>query len=214
MPDELEAIKESAKAAQEIAKLGGKVIDAAQNAAPFINRVLGGPIEDAAGLLIADPLRAARILTQDWYARRVTEKLRERNLRDEQLKAVPANIAVPLLEAAQDETRDELREVWARLLANAMDPNRSSRVRLEFIETLRQINPLDALVLNELATTPNMSPNSRDYLVGRLGAKGDEIVVSLQHLAKLGCLETSTTDRANYGVLPYGKLLLRACEGP
>jgi hypothetical protein len=214
MSDELEAITESAKAAQEIANLGGKVIDAAQNASRFINRVLGKPIEDATGLLITDPLRAARILTQDWYARRVTEKLRERNIREEQLKAVPPNIAVPLLEAAQDEARDELREIWARLLTNAMDPNRSSRVRLEFIETLKQLNPLDALVLNELVTTPNMSPNSREFLAGRLGVSRDEIVVSSQHLVKFGCVEISTTDKGNYGVLPYGKLLLRACEGP
>jgi abortive infection alpha-like protein len=159
-------------------------------------------------------LRAARILAQDWYARRVTQKLRERNLRDEQLKAVSPNIAIPLLEAAQDETGDELREVWARLLANAMDPNRSSRVRLEFIETLKQFNPPDALLLNELVTTPNMSPNSRDFLVNRLHLSRDEVVVSSQHLTKLGCIEVSTTDRGNYGVLPYGKLLLSACEGP
>jgi len=214
MSDELEAIKESAKASQEIAKLGGKVIDAAQNAAPFINRVLGRPIEDATGLLIADPLRAARILSQDWYARRVTAKLLERDLKDEQLMAVPANIAIPLLEAAQDETRDELREIWARLLANAMDPNRSASVRLEFIDTLRQLNPLDALVLNELGATASMNPTSREFLVTRLGVTRDEIIVSSTHLVKLGCVEISTTDKANYGVLAYGKLLLRACAGP
>jgi hypothetical protein len=214
MSDELEAITESAKAAQEIAKFGSKVVDAAQNAAPFINRVFGRPIEDATGLLIADPLTAARILAQDWIARRVTKKLRERNLKDEQLEAVAANIAVPLLEAAQDETRDELREIWARLLANAMDPGRSSRVRLEFIETLKQLNPLDALVLDGLALESNLSPNSREFLTKRLGVNRDEIVVSSQHLMKLGCIEMSTTDPANYGILPYGKLLLRACEGP
>jgi hypothetical protein len=49
MSDELEAIEETAKAAQEIAKFGSKVVDAAQNAAPFINRVFGRPIEDATG---------------------------------------------------------------------------------------------------------------------------------------------------------------------
>lgn len=214
MSDELEAITESAKAAQEIAKLGGKVVDAAQNAAPFLNRVFGRTLEDATGLLVADPLRAVRILTQDWYARRVTQILRERNLRDEQLKAVPPNIAIPLLEAAQDETRDELREVWARLLANAMDPNRSSRVRLEFIETLKQFNPLDALVLKELVANASMSPNSREFLVARFSLSRDEVVVSSQHLVKLGCVEISTTDSGIYGVLPYGKLLLNACEGP
>ena len=111
MSDDVEAIKESAKAVQEVAKFGSKVVDAANNAAPFVNRVLGKPLEDATGLFLGDPLRAARILAQDWIARRVNEKLRERNIRDEELKAVPPNIAIPLLEAAQDETRDALEHV-------------------------------------------------------------------------------------------------------
>lgn len=215
MSDELDAIKESAKAVQEVAKLGSKVLDAAENAAPFINRVFGKPVEDAAGLLVGDPLRASRILSQDWLARRVTKILRARDIRDEQSRAVPPKLAVPLLEAAQDESEDDLREVWARLLANAMDPNRSSRIRLEFIDTIRQFNPLDARILTELsANASSLSPNSRDFLASRFGTDREEIVVAAQHLIKLGCIEMSQTDRANYGVLPYGKLLLRACEGP
>lgn len=211
MSDELETITESAKAVQEVAKLGAKVIDAAQTAAPFINRVLGSPLEDATGLLISDPLRAARILAQDWYRRRVTEILRARDIRDEELKAVPPSIAVPLLEAAQDEARDELREFWARLLANAMDPGRSSRVRLEFIETLKQLTPQDALMLNEVATSPALRVD-RGFLTTGLRATHEEIDVSAQHLQKLGCLDLKTDK--DLGLTSYGKLFLRACEGP
>ncbi|MGJ5022316.1 Abi-alpha family protein [Bradyrhizobium oligotrophicum] len=214
MSNELDALTESAKAGQEIAKLGSKVVDAATNAAPFFNRVFGRPLEDATGMLVADPLRAARILTQDWLARRVNEKLRLRNLKDADINAVPPSIAVPLLEAAQDENRDELKEVWASLLANAMDPNRSSTVRLEFIQTVRQLNPLDARVLTELHASPTMAPNSRDFLAQALKTDRDEIVVVAIHLEKLGCIDMSKTDRATYGLLSYGKLLLRACQGP
>ncbi|MGJ5136866.1 Abi-alpha family protein [Bradyrhizobium oligotrophicum] len=214
MSDELDAVTESAKAAQEIAKLGSKIVDAATDAAPFINRVFGRPLEDATGMLVGDPLRAARVLSQDWIARRVTKILHARNLRDEDSQPVPPNIAIPILEAAQDETREELMEIWARLLANAMDPNRSSTVRLEFIHTIRQLNPLDARLLAELHASPQMSPNSRDYLAQRFKIATEEIEVSAQYLVKFDCIEISQSDVANYRMRPYGKLLLRACHGP
>ena len=60
---------------------------------------------------------------------------------------VSPSLAVPLLQAAYDESRPELQELWASLIAAAMDPARSGRVRLSFIDTLKQFDPLDALVL-------------------------------------------------------------------
>lgn len=42
----------------------------------------------------------------------------------ETLKILKAQLAVPLIEAPVDETRDELKRLWHRLLANAPDPNR------------------------------------------------------------------------------------------
>lgn len=47
---------------------------------------------------------------------------------------------------AQEESREELAELWARLLANAMDPNMNS-VRQSFIDAVKRMDPLDAVVL-------------------------------------------------------------------
>jgi hypothetical protein len=38
------------------------------------------------------------------------------------------NVALPILAAAADETNDELQDLWARLLAAAMNPNRLKQV--------------------------------------------------------------------------------------
>jgi Abortive infection alpha len=56
-------------------------------------------------------------------------------------------VLMPLLEAAIDENRAELKNVWRRLLANAYDPAKSSRVRLSFVNIAKQLDPTDALVL-------------------------------------------------------------------
>lgn len=67
--------KETAKAAQELAKTADNAIDAARGAAEFLNRVLGNPIADVVGITVADPLRFVRIISLDWYSKRVDEIL-------------------------------------------------------------------------------------------------------------------------------------------
>jgi hypothetical protein len=53
------------------------------------------------------------------------------------VEEVSPSIADPLIEAAPDEEREELKELWAKLLAAAMDPVRQKRVRLSFVATLK-----------------------------------------------------------------------------
>jgi len=43
------------------------------------------------------------------------------------------SVLMPLLIAAADEERDELQEIWARLLAAAADPSRAGSFRNQFI---------------------------------------------------------------------------------
>ncbi len=149
MNDESKAVVEVAKGVQEASKFGGKLTDAVSNVGAFLNRLVGSPLEDMVGMAIGDPIKAARVLALDWYSRRVQEILQRRNASDK-TKPVSPSVLGPILDAAQDETREELRELWATLLANAMDPSRDQSFRLEFIDTLRRMNPLDALILKKL----------------------------------------------------------------
>jgi hypothetical protein len=65
-------------------------------------------------------------------------------------KAPSPNVLIPLLSAAQDELRDELQEIWARLLASASDPRSDRSFFLRFIEISRTLDPVDATVFKHL----------------------------------------------------------------
>jgi hypothetical protein len=80
--------------------------------------------------------------------------------------AVSPSLAVPLLRAAANESQEILQEMWAALLAAAMDPEKLDRVRLSFIETVKRLDPPDTLILKKFyATSGTLSPNVRDHLV-------------------------------------------------
>jgi hypothetical protein len=67
MSDESEALRESAKAIQEVAKASGKAIDAGREAGGWLGRVIGNPLEQA-GSYIADRVKTKRIeaAIYDW----------------------------------------------------------------------------------------------------------------------------------------------------
>src|SRR5580704_5247877 len=88
-----------------------------------------------------------RVTGRSRRPRRTEEILRERDVQD--VIELSPNMAVALVEGAQEEGREELMELWARLLANAMDPNLNS-VRQSFIEAVKNMDPVDAIVLRHI----------------------------------------------------------------
>jgi hypothetical protein len=122
------------------------------------------------------------------------------------------SVAIPLIAAAINEDRDVLKQLWAKLLANALDPNRANLVRPSLIDLLKQFDPLDALILETLVT-------KRDHVGGNDLAEGlsemfkvsrDEAFLSLEHLHELGCLSHSPDALARPGVSAKGRILIRA----
>jgi hypothetical protein len=198
--------KETAKATQELAKAANSAIEAARDAASFFNRVLGNPIVDAVGITIADPLRFVRIVSLNWYDRRVEDILSKRG--SKKFKGVPPRLALEILDAAQDETRDEMRELWARLIANAMDENTNSNVRIEFVTILKQLNPLDALMLQRLSTVSNfVYPNS--FAQGQ-HLDYNDVALSFLYLLDLKCLQQAGDGSFQFKLSPRGVSLLKA----
>jgi hypothetical protein len=83
---------------------------------------------------------------------RILEKANER-MKARKAKAqepVSLSITLPLLRAAADESRDDLQDLWARLLAAAADPSRTRSFRLAFIDAAKKMDPLDAGVLQAI----------------------------------------------------------------
>src|SRR4051794_1725941 len=106
------------KAIEETAKTTGRVLDIVQSMTPAV--------ADAYGFLIGDRISAARERQLDKLSRETKKILYDRNV--EETQPLPEQIAIPLLEAAQGETRSELQDVFATMLANAMDPKFASNV--------------------------------------------------------------------------------------
>lgn len=71
---------------------------------------------------------------------------------DENLQIPPTMIVGPALEAlryAFDE--EELRELYENLLSSAMDNRKASRTHPAFVETIKQLSPLDAKIMSKIA---------------------------------------------------------------
>jgi hypothetical protein len=110
------------KAIEETAKATSNAVDLIREG----GRAIGPAIGDIYGLLIGDKVGDARKPRLDEIARKTKKILHDRDVKEQ--GELPEDIAIPLLEAAQSEPREEMQELWARLLANAMDP-RSGRKR-------------------------------------------------------------------------------------
>lgn len=201
-----------------LAELGKSVVDAARDAGGYVSRVLGTLPEDLVGLAIGDHVRAARWENAQRLARGVKARLEARGV--QQTEKLGPSMAAELLDAAADENREELSDLWARLLANALDPSRSSRVRRIYIDIIKQLEPIDALVLQEL-TGPliSITPDKRTFIAGRLGLSGADIEVSFHQLIELHlAVPASAVTPGAY--IPYasvtitslGNLFLRAVE--
>ena len=131
----------------EIAKSGAKSIDPARDLCGFVARVLGTVPEDVVGIVAGDPMRQVRTRNCIRLAHRTGEILAGRGVKE--TVALSATIALPLLAAAQDEGREEMQEMWARMLANAMSPAKAETMRLEFVDALRRLHPRDTQILAE-----------------------------------------------------------------
>ena len=216
MSDEIEAVTEGAKAVQEVAKTTGKAVDLAQAGGSYLAQMLGTVPEDVVGLLGGDYLRHIRI--RNWH--RIGEKT-FRDLKDRGVKEprpLDAKHIVPLLEAASHESDETLQDLWAQLLANAMDPSSDVSLQRVLIDTLRQFEPIDAAVLGYYATADNPGFRSPSQVAKSMDWRPTECAVSVQRLEALSCLDNIKQHvgrppglRTEYQISALGTELGRAC---
>jgi len=208
---------EQAKAIQEVAKATGTTVEAATKAGTYIAWVLGTVPRDLVGIL-GDWLAQVRIRNLAREFDKTREVLRSRGV-TETIPVSPA-LAVPLLRAAADEDRDELVDLWARLLANAMDPHMNS-VRYSFIDAVKAMDPPDARTMNYLYREKvarirfggggDASDTSIEYTANQLGTTQDDLEVSVRHLEVLGFLSTGPNDKNVWFPNAALREFMRAC---
>ena len=140
---------EQAKALASIAATTTEGIKTATKAGGWVASILQDVPKDLIGLGGADWLHHKRQRNLATLETETAAHL-ERIAAERRTEPSPS-VLVPLLSAATDESRKELQRLWAAFLANAMIDD-GSKVRREFFETLRSLEPQDAFLLQVFST--------------------------------------------------------------
>jgi hypothetical protein len=212
-----ETTRALAKAAGATARTAGQALEIVHDTGGYLSRVFGNVPEDVVGVCGGAWLHERHIRLRERLRRRTELILQERDVQE--VIELSPNLAMELIAGAQEEGCEELMELWARLLANAMDPNLNS-VRHSFIDAVKRMDPLDAVVLRYIyeAKISTAQPGRIDEasataglvnIASAIDRRADEIEVSLRHLHELQLVDA---------VPPYGwnvnaisREFMRAC---
>lgn len=176
---------------------GKPLADCVERISDFAGKVMGEPAISLGGILgdFAAEFRYRNLLrVSDWF-----ESIIRKRRQEGKVTPIPPRLAIPLLEAASLEDDQGLQHMWAALIANSVDPERDERAPRIFIETLRQMEPLDARILGFMcepgvtikyyAYDNPVNDSSRLNLAELVRCTdGDEetIALALQNLSRLG----------------------------
>ena len=107
------------KAVQEVAKAAREYRPEVREFGAFVGRVIGRPAEQFGGL-VGDVIAGVRLELGLRFKGRVDQLMREQGL-DGPTRAAPLAVAFPLLEAATLEDDEDIQELFAQLLVNAVN---------------------------------------------------------------------------------------------
>ncbi len=202
MNQEIETIKESAKAVQEVAKTTGKAIDAGTKFGSFISKYISGPLEQGIGIF-EDKLKYMRRERQLRFMQRENDLLKSVGLSGP-TQAIPIKLAIPLFQAASLEDDDYLQDLWAKLLVNGANANSGIDLKRAYIDILEQITPLEAIILEKIYQLPFDKTQHNGIRTDGLPAvaiagkeedkeddskdPSEEVKLALANLARLGCI--------------------------
>lgn len=192
-------LDEEAKAVQEVAKTTGKSLDIVKASGEFVGEIFGESFRQFGGA-VSDWARYFRYKNFLRIADRVNEIHTSRRLGGK-ITPIPPQYALPLLEGASLESEESLQKLWAGLIANASDPGQKLNLKKIYIEILRGLEPLDAAVLELLSATKIQGGDSEqngahlnaEEVANLLGSDTEEVKISLQTLARYGCIIDSWT---------------------
>ena len=200
MTDEIEAVKETAKAAQEIARTAGKAIDASEKFGGFISRFISGSFEQGIGIF-EDKLKYMRWERQQRLMRRAEDFMASQGLK-EPTKPISLKLAIPLLQAASLEEDNHLQDLWAKLLVNAVNISKGLDLKRVYIDILERLTPIEVRILERIYSLPFEETQYSGILTVNLpeevsiaddesreeGQPADEVKLALSSLSMLNCL--------------------------
>ncbi|MEO8651701.1 MAG: Abi-alpha family protein [Hyphomicrobiaceae bacterium] len=206
---------EAAKAVRDVAKVAGDVIASTSAVGSFLHRVFGSVLEDAVGM-VGDPLRAYRLRRLADLQKQTDAYLEEKGV--SATDPISPRIGYKIMQEASLESDPDLAKKFARLLAEAMDPNGES-ITLAHVEAMNNLQSGDAQLLEycwhhrntyahvmaaggpikyERLRADTLAVRSLHEVERKIGTTEDTI----RRLMRLGLLKPSSDE---YHVLPRGK---------
>lgn len=187
----------------EQAKLGQEIVGALRGVGSFFKEALGSLPQDIIGYLGGDWLRIRRAENIAEMMNKAKKRLESWGVTDSEPASL--TVAIPILHSAADESREEIQDLWARLLAAAMTPSRSRYFRQGFTDVIKEMDPLDALILLKQGTETS---TDLAQTLKELEVSSDQYIISLQNLQKLNIC-TVKNDKTKYNLSPFGREFLR-----
>jgi len=167
-------------------------------AATAVQLFLGAPakvVSDFVGGAIGDRVEVWRKSRPAWQklnafetSERANEILRNRGAKIDPEKIRPEQVEA-ILGVAKDISSKELKDIFAHLLAAAVDPGRQKYYRSDFPEIAAKLEPLDALVLKELNGNGVAGPLWLNKITDKHRLERDEVEVAGFNLEKLGLVQ-------------------------
>ena len=105
-----------------------------------------GPVAEELGQLVRDQVRYFRAKNLLNIFKKTKQLLADAGIEPQ---PVPPRLLLPAIEAASGEDDELLQDRWANLLVNAASPG-AAHVLPSFVETLKQMTPEEAVVLDKL----------------------------------------------------------------
>jgi len=192
---------------------------------------------DFMGSTVGELLRDEITLLRWKNAHRVLERA-ERYLRDRRAqgkRTLPLGLAIRFMDGASLEEDPVLQDLWARLLANAVDPNKKYDISKTHLTLLSEMNGVDARVLEhfgsqgwlqlkEVAEAIGKNPLDCSEISRHVSLPESDVALALGNLWRLGCLIQEPTYKSGVGPSvapnssfrpsPLGNSLLKAVELP
>ena len=210
---------------QEGLKVAGKLIDATTSLGRYLATVAGDAPRDIVAWAIGDRVVRARI--RNFLNLQDEVEARAKRIPDDRRTPASEALGLPLLEAATEEDRPELRDMWADLLASTMI-DQGQTYRRVFRDIVGRMEPIDAVIFREAARMENammlyeanpigpapMQQNAErsqhlDQHARQFGYQDDAIRYSFQELQEgLGLLAAQSFP----GLTPLGRALTAALE--
>lgn len=144
-----EAIEPVANATKAVAETAGKALDIVSGAGRFLDRLVGNALAEG-GETLADQVRYWRKMRLLKFEEKFNAACAARGFSPDTMKPLSLGKTVQLLEAASIEEEDEVQELWADLLANAVDPAGGVTMKKMYVTLLKDMGPAEAVLVDLL----------------------------------------------------------------